>query len=153
MLSIDFSLKRCTWNSLSCEVWLTLCAEILEAVAYLHDEASLLHNNIKLNNILIAKTTDFSKYQAIVIDFGKATHKKESKHCRLNGIKQLEYLHKFPHIPPEVVEGKTCQTTYSEMYAYGKLLFCLINHGIFDALSALKKQLLCFAEQCVAPNV
>ena len=96
---------------------------------------NILHNDIKLN-VLIAKSADCSQYQAVLIDFGKATLTHESK--RYN-IEIVEYIRRFPHIPPEVVEGETCQTIYSDMYAYGKLMFHLLNHGIFDAFNAHKK--------------
>ena len=57
-------------NSLSSEIWLSLCAQLLEALAYLHEEVNILHNDIKLNNILIAKSGgDTSQCQAVLIDF------------------------------------------------------------------------------------
>ena len=43
-------------NSLGCELWLSLCAKLLEALTYLHEEVNILHNDIKLNNVLIAKS-------------------------------------------------------------------------------------------------
>ena len=132
-------------NSLNCELWLSLCAQLLEALTYLHEDMNILHNDIKLNNVLIVKSADCSQYQAVLIDFGKATLANESKRYNLNGIDRAEYICRFPHIPPEVVERETCQTIYSDMYAYGKLLFHLLNHGIFDTFN-VKTTLVSFAE-------
>ena len=69
----------------------------------------------------------------------------------LSGIERIEYVHRFPHIAPEVIEGETCQTIYSDVYAYGKIMFHLANHGIFDAY-AEKTILVTFAEECVSPK-
>lgn len=40
-------------NHLSCHLWLHLCAQLLEAIKYLHEEAYILHNDIKSNNVLV----------------------------------------------------------------------------------------------------
>ena len=40
-------------NSLSCDTWLHLCGQVLEALNYhLHEERDILHNDVKLNNII-----------------------------------------------------------------------------------------------------
>ena len=134
--------------SLNCELWLSLCAQLLEALTYLHEDVNILHNYIKVNNVLIVKSADCSQYQAVLIDFGKATLANESECYNLNGIDRAEYIRRFPHIPPEVVEGEICQTIYSDMYAYGKLLFHLLNHGIFDTFN-VKTTLVSFAEDVI----
>ena len=60
-------------NSLTSELWLRLCA-------YLHVEVNILHNDIELNNILIAKSGgDTSQCQAVLINFGKSTLANESR--------------------------------------------------------------------------
>lgn len=97
---------------------------------------NILHNDIKLNNI--KSGGDTSQCQAVLIDFGKATLANESRQYNLSIIEKIEYVHRFPHIAPKVVEGKTCQTTYSDIYAYGKIMFQLANHRIFDGLDAQK---------------
>lgn len=139
-------------NSLSCVIWLSLCAQLLEALAYLHEEVNILHNDIKLNNVLIAQSgNDNLQYQAVLIDFGIATLANKSKRYNLSGMERIEYVRRFPHIAPEVVEGETCQTIYSDVYAYGKILFHLVNHGIFDTY-AKRTILVTFAEECVSPT-
>ena len=68
--------------------WLTLCAELMEALRYLHEEVSILHNDIKTNNIIISEkrvrtqcnsTSDEVPVQIVLIDFGKATTIQEGK--------------------------------------------------------------------------
>ena len=34
--------------------WLIVCSQLIEAISYLHDDAQLLHNNIKSDNILLS---------------------------------------------------------------------------------------------------
>ncbi len=38
------------------ETVLTLCAQLMEAMRYLHDEVHVLHNDLKCNNILIGES-------------------------------------------------------------------------------------------------
>ena len=121
---------------------------------YLHEEANVLHNDIKPNNVLVAQSNgDHCKYQVILIDFGKATSIQDSKRYHLNVIEQTEYCRNFPHIAPEVVEGETKQTKSSDIYAFGKLLFRVSNQGVIDKADPHKRQLfLNFAERCVSPR-
>ena len=68
--------------------WLTLCAELMEAFRYLHDEVSILQNDIKTNNIIFSEKhvqtqhnsiSDEVPVQIILIHFGKATTIQEGK--------------------------------------------------------------------------
>ena len=62
--------------------WLILCAQVFEAVRYLHDDAFIIHNDLKSNNILLTPCMPHavsstpkhhnSEYQIVLIDFGKA---------------------------------------------------------------------------------
>ena len=140
------------------ESWLGMCTQLLEAIKYLHEEVSILHNDIKMNNILIAKSLDLSSsdlcdYQVVLIDFGKATKLSEGKRYHLSGVEQAEYVRKFPHIAPEVIEGETKQSTHSDIYSFGKVLFRLTNHGCLNGLHSFKqKSLVTYAKQCTSPS-
>ena len=127
------------------ESWLGMCTQLLEAIKYLHEEVSILHNDIKMNNILIAKSlnlssSDLCDYQVVLIDFGKATKLSEGKRYHLSGVEQAEYMRKFPHIAPEVIEGETKQSTHSDIYSFGKVLFRLTNHGCLNGLHSFKQK-------------
>ena len=107
---------------LKCHIWVHLCAQLLEAIKYLHEEANILHNDIKPNNVLVAQSNgDQFHYQVVLIDFGKATSIEESKRYHLTGIEKIEYVRNFPHISPEVVERETKQSKFSDIYSFGKL--------------------------------
>ncbi len=90
--------------------WTLLCAQLLEAIAYLHEEANVLHNDIKVNNVLVAQSfSSEDSYQVVLIDFGKATRMSESKRYHLSDLEKREYARRHPHISPEVIEGEMKQ--------------------------------------------
>ena len=95
-------------------IWVHLCAQLLEAMKYLHEEANILHNDIKSNNVLVAQSNgDQFHYQVVLIDFGKATSIEESKRYHLTGIEKIEIF--LIIIAPEVVEGETKQSEFSHL--------------------------------------
>ena len=52
--------------------WISIIGQLLEAVAYLHTKAEILHNDISCSNILLTTSTDDTtseEYQIILIDF------------------------------------------------------------------------------------
>ena len=59
----------------------------------------------------------------MLIDFGKASKSTEGKYLSLTRVEKVEYLCKFPQIPPEVIEGNSRQSTYSDMYAVGGVFY------------------------------
>ena len=71
---------------LSTKVWLSLCAQMVEAIRYLHHNIGVLHNDIKCNNILLSQSVstlreydpeirddERIRVQIVVIDFGMAS--------------------------------------------------------------------------------
>ncbi len=54
-----------------------------------------------------------------------------------------KYRTRFPHMAPEVVEGKEKESTSSDIYAYGMLL-----KRILSANNSLYSQLQSISEQC-----
>ena len=55
--------------------------------------------------------------QLVVIDFGKATTVERGKRYHLSESEKAEYIRRYSHIAPEVVEGLTKQSKMSDMYA------------------------------------
>ena len=54
--------------------WILLCAQLLDALLYLHEEVHVLQNDLKADNVLVAQSVELTKenYQVVLIDFGKA---------------------------------------------------------------------------------
>ena len=127
--------------------WIGISIQIMQALAYLHDEALILHNDITTSNILLTDSTtekpSLSNYiQIVLIDFGKATPLKNSRKYNLSDIEKAEYTRKYPQIAPEVIDGMTTLTTWSDMYAAGRVVQYLIDHEFFRQLPSEQRRLL-----------
>ena len=138
--------------------WLIVCAQLLDALNYLHTSADFIHNDIKGDNVVFGKSNDFpvssattdtggNQFQVLLIDFGKATKTTEGKLYRLTELEKESYRIRFAHIAPEVIDGECRQTTYSDMYAVG-CLFYQISEGRSLKGSGTEKMLLNLAEKC-----
>lgn len=134
--------------------WLIVCAQILEAVDYLHNKVHIIHNDIKDDNILIGKLSStvpdqsesFSiNFQIVLIDFGKATNASQGKKYHLSFTERAHYHRKYPHIAPEVIEGESRQSSSSDMFSVGGILYKIVDNG---CLSEQRKKLTHLAEQC-----
>lgn len=144
------------------QVLVTLCIQLMEAVRYLHDEAKVLHNDLKCNNILICDCTtgcsssaqsssESTTYvQIIVIDFGKATSTENGKHYHLTEREKAEYVRRYVHMSPEVIEGITRQSIPSDMYAVGGVLQSVVSSGMLT--SSKRKALDDLATKCRSPS-
>ena len=119
--------------------WLGICAQLMEAIDYLHEEACILHNDITTSNILLTDSLtekQDSFIQIIIIDFGKATAVKNNRKYHLFDVEKSEYTRRFPHISPEVIDGITTYTKWSDMYSAGRIMQQLIDGEHFEDLSA-----------------
>lgn len=143
------------------ETVLTLCAQLMEAVRYLHDEVHVLHNDLKCNNILIgeslteAPVTDSSSrryMQLVVIDFGKATTVERGKRYHLSESEKAEYIRRYSHIAPEVVEGLTKQSKMSDMYAVGGILIRMLESKMLRGDVHVRKAIDDFSVKCRSPR-
>ena len=139
--------------------WISTCAQILEALDYLHNKVDIIHNDITSTNILLGNPTTLSAqgvsvltnvtghYQILLTDFGKATKSTQGKTLYLNQQEKSEYVRKFPQIPPEVLEGQAQQSTFSDMYAVGGIFYRIAESGRIST-SVYRKTLLNIAEKC-----
>ena len=143
--------------------WVMICAQVIDALAYLHTEVKIIHNDIKSNNIVMSMnpTCDASTstslslarsplmYHAVLIDFGKATEKESGQVYELSDQEKVEYHMKFPHIAPEVVVGEFKQSTYSDIFSLGQLLFRIWEKEYFSSTPASPKEtMLALIENC-----
>lgn len=140
--------------------WLIVCAQLLDAVNYLHTSADLLHNDIKGDNVIFGKSNNLStssamtstagstQFQVVLIDFGKATKSMQGKLYHLTEHEKESYRIRYMHIAPEVIEGECRQTTYSDMYAVGSLLYRITESRPIKGSASIAKMLLNIAEKC-----
>lgn len=130
--------------------WLILCSNLLEAVAYLHNEKDILHNDIKVNNILI--TGSVASHHIVLIDFGKATYIRDAKRYSLSEFERREHIRKFPHIAPEIIKGETKQSVQGDMFAIGLVVSKMINSSNCGLPRSSQNKLRVFAESCQSVN-
>ena len=127
--------------------WIVIIGQLLEAVAYLHTKVEILHNDISCSNILLTNSVDGTtskEYQIILIDFGIATKLLQGKQYHLNWKEKQEYTQKFPQLAPEVIEGDCRQSTHSDMYAVGWVIYKITDLKC----ASYKRPLLNLAEKC-----
>ena len=135
--------------------WISAIAQLLDAVEYLHTEAEILHNDITTTNILLGPSiksdqctlATCGKYQILLIDFGKATGCKCGKMLHLTSQDRLQYHKKFPQVAPEVVDGIYRQSTYSDIYSVGGVLYQVCESGSITEKSC-QRSVLNLSEQC-----
>lgn len=139
-------------------VMLTLCAQILEAMNYLHSEVKVIHNDLKCNNIVTCNCFTFQEatpensfyVQIVIVDFGKATLIENGRHLYLTASEKSEYFRRYTHIAPEVIDGISRQSTRSDMYGVGKVIQKVLDADIFSAKN--RKAMDDLATKCCSPK-
>ena len=93
---------------------------VILAADYLHTK-SILHNDIKENNIVIVQTSvDVS---SVLIDLGKGCFIKNAKLCSITSEKkQQDHISKYPHLAPDLIRRHCKQSEKSDMYSVGRII-------------------------------
>lgn len=129
--------------------WMLVCAQIAEAVRYLHFDVGILHNDIKPDNILL-KPHKVTNISAVLIDFGKATKLSNAKLFTLSEIDQADYMSRPVnfYLAPEVLSGESRQSRYSDMFAIGGVFYKILDAKKLTNYLDHGKKLCQFAERC-----
>ena len=125
--------------------WFGLSIQLMQALLYLHDDVKILHNDIMLSNILLTDSTTENPnlyIQIILIDFGKATQISNDQKYHLSDSDKAEYATKYPHIPPEVLNGLTARTVASDIYSAGRIIQCILDRRYFNGIPSRKTEML-----------
>ena len=105
--------------TMSVDQWKKIIHGVILAIEYLHNK-SILHNDIKGNNVVIEKVG--SEAHSILIDLGKGCFLPHGKAYNLNDAKRREHKKKYPHIAPDLVDGHCSQSKNSDIFSFGKLV-------------------------------
>ena len=130
--TVTFSGELCRQNdAIITNEWLVLCHQLLDAIDYLHRHASITHNDIKGNNVLLSDTMicllpSTTKFH---IDFGKATKIGSGRRYRLQADEIREHMSQYAHLAPEIITGETRQTAKGDIYSVGVLLKQLLDRN------------------------
>ena len=128
-----------------------LFAQLAEAMRYLHEDAKLLHNDLKCSNVLLCDGCDEHEVQIMLLDFGKATLLADGRRYTLNDIEKVQYVKYYPHLAPEVVQGYAPQSKQSDMYSLGIIFHKVFDHAeIRDIDSAVTKRMNSLATKCTS---
>ncbi len=94
----------------------------------------VMHNDLSASNILVADSvtervsTPDLFVQIVLIDFGKVTTVSNGRKYRLSDI---EKTRRYPHLAPEVIDGITRQTKWSDIYAAGGIMQRMVENQPF----------------------
>ena len=128
--------------------WILVCAQITEAVRYLHFDVGILHNDIKPDNILLKPHKP--NIPAVLIDFGKATKLSNAKLYTLSELDQADYMSRPEnlYLAPEVLSGESRQSRYSDMFAMGGVFYKILDAKRLTNYPDHGKKLCQFTERC-----
>ena len=132
--------KAKTEGIISVGEWLNICHEIALGLKYMHCK-SLLHNDLKTNNIVLKPTTLLG-YCTKIIDMGMVTKKSEPKIYNLTEQQKIRYNNKYPYLAHELRNVKGSATSFSsDIYSLG-YIFNFIADGLENFLMTLRSQML-----------
>ena len=126
--TVTVSRELCRQNKIVNSMeWLLLCSQLLDAIDHLHRCVGIIHNDIKgdnvlLSDIIICSSQSTTKYQAVLIDFGKATKAGSGRTYRSQADEIRENFCRYAHLAPEVLTGESKQTMKGDIYSVGVLL-------------------------------
>ena len=113
--------------SLKLDDWKSILYGITLATYYLHSK-SILHNDIKENNIVIEG--EVGEIRSILIDLGKGCFIKHAKAYHISrDVKKQQHAKKYLHITPDLINGHCKQSEKSDIYSLGRIIK-LINDKI-----------------------
>ncbi|XP_033639842.1 serine/threonine-protein kinase pak-2-like [Asterias rubens] len=103
--------------------WNDIAQDIVDGMWYMH-QCSLLHHDIKTDNILLVESA--TRWEARIIDFGQCKQSKEQL---------VVPLHE--KITPRwgMMAARLHWTTFSDIYSVGKILLLIGQHGNVPSLT------------------
>lgn len=105
-------------------LFVNLAQDIANGLAALHRNG-ILHGDVKLDNILIRETTGhpqnrFSRWEAVIADFGAATALTPTIHT--------DALFGTPdYYPPEAQHAQVIPAAPVDIWAFGIIVYCMVN--------------------------
>ena len=109
-------------NSMGKKEWLELGLRVIECLQALQKH-KIVHGDIKPDNILLRKK--LGEWIPLVADFGLSGYKERAIHKNIRESQALEFLVKFPYIPPEYVYERKL-TMASDVFSLG-ILFVMMG--------------------------
>ncbi len=109
---------------------------MVDGIQHMHSEG-LLHNDIKMDNILMSYDTQKHLWRAYVIDVGVATTTNVPRNYVLTSKEKERYRKFHAHIAPEMVDNGEPQSTQSDIFQLGYVLHSIGQFGAVHFLEQL----------------
>ena len=102
--------------------WRKILLGIVKGLEYLHShcKGSILHNDLKCDNIVVDNSSGF--VEPCIIDFGKACFECNAKQYQLSKSEKEKYKLRHPQVAPDVRDGIKKQSKASDVYSFGRIL-------------------------------
>ncbi|XP_071802326.1 serine/threonine-protein kinase/endoribonuclease IRE1-like [Asterias amurensis] len=124
--------------------WRSIAMNVVDGIKHMHSEG-LLHNDIKMDNILMSYDTQTHRWRAYVIDVGVATTTNTPRNYVLTSDEKKKYRRFHGHIAPEMVDNAKPQSTQSDIFQLGWVLYFIGKLGAVPLLEQL-------GDQCKSPD-
>ncbi|XP_071792409.1 uncharacterized protein [Asterias amurensis] len=116
--------------------WTSIAMNVVDGIKYMHSEG-LLHNDIKMDNILMTYDTQKHLWRAYVIDVGMATTTNTPRNYVLTSEEKEKYRKFHAHIAPEMVDNGKHRSTRSDTFQLGCVLHSIGQFGAVPFLEQL----------------
>ena len=119
--------------------WIDIIKGILCGLEHLHSKQHVLHSDLKSDNVVLGLSTS-NKIQPVIIDFGKACKISEGNYYTLSVTEKEIYKLYHSHIAPDLRDGASKQSVFSDIYAFGKITSTVnerkLKNALFEELSS-----------------
>ncbi|XP_071794414.1 uncharacterized protein [Asterias amurensis] len=116
--------------------WRSIAMNVVDGIKHMHSEG-LLHNDIKMDNILMSCDTPTHRWRAYVIDVGVATTTINPRNYVLTSEEKIKYRRFHGHIAPEMVDNAEHQSIQSDIFQLGYVLHSIGQFGAVPFLEQL----------------
>ena len=101
---------------------------------------SILHNDLKSDNIVLTPCLSSNRVNPVIIDFGKACSSNEGKLYHLSKKERNKYKMNHPQVAPDLRDGLCAQREASDIFSFWRIM-CMISSLLKDqSLRDLSKQ-------------
>ena len=133
--------------------WRYILYQIFKGVQELHTTYSILHNDIKSDNIVLAPGLSRKIAYPVIIDFGKACSLNEGKHYHLSEKERKEYKINHPQVAPDLRDGLCAQSEASDIFSFGRIIYMISTVLEDQSLKDLSKQCMLYYSSMRPPAV
>lgn len=117
--------------------WINILQQICSGLEHLRCKLSIIHNDLKCDNVLLTSTQACTK--PVIIDFGKACQISYGKKYNLSHRQREMYELNHPQIAPDLRDGLCKQSDASDMFSFGKIVNIINSVSYKDHNEVLKQ--------------